>query len=158
MAWRRPGDKPLSEPRMVSVLTHICVTRPQWVNHTKYVCVPHWSLRDLDAILILQFSISCYWLVSSYHLRIMPWMPRDLTDDKSTLVQVMALCRQATSHYLNQCWSSSMSPYGVTRPQWVKRFMSHCAVCDIMFQWDYCVIVIKYLSCINIFLLQNNEH
>ena len=29
MAWRRPGDKPLSEPRMVSLLTHICVTRPQ---------------------------------------------------------------------------------------------------------------------------------
>ena len=28
----RPGDKPLSEPMMVSLLTHICVTRPQWVN------------------------------------------------------------------------------------------------------------------------------
>ena len=33
MAWRRPGDKPLSEPRMVSLPTHICVTRPQWVNY-----------------------------------------------------------------------------------------------------------------------------
>ena len=32
MAWRRPGDKPLSEPMMVSLLTHICVTRPQWIN------------------------------------------------------------------------------------------------------------------------------
>ena len=32
MAWRRPGDKPLPEPMMVSLLTHICVTRPQWVN------------------------------------------------------------------------------------------------------------------------------
>ena len=32
MAWRRPGDKPLSEPMMVRLLTHICVTRPQWVN------------------------------------------------------------------------------------------------------------------------------
>ena len=32
MAWRRPGDKPLSEPRMVSLPTHICVTRPQWVK------------------------------------------------------------------------------------------------------------------------------
>ena len=44
------------------------------------------------------------------------WMPQDLTDDKSTLVQVMAWCRQATSHYLSQCWPRSMSPYGVTRP------------------------------------------
>ena len=32
MSWRRPGDKPLSEPMMVSLLTHICVTRPQWVK------------------------------------------------------------------------------------------------------------------------------
>ena len=32
VAWRRPGDKPLSEPMMVSLTTHICVTRPQWVN------------------------------------------------------------------------------------------------------------------------------
>ena len=28
-------------------------------------------------------------------------MPQDFTDDKSTLVQVMAWCRQAASHYLN---------------------------------------------------------
>ena len=30
--------------------------------------------------------------------------------------QVMAWCRQATSHYLSQCWPSFLSPYGVTRP------------------------------------------
>ena len=35
MAWRRPGDKPISEPMMVSLLTHICVTRPQWVKYNK---------------------------------------------------------------------------------------------------------------------------
>ena len=32
MAWCRPGGKPLSEAIMVSLLTHICVTRPQWVH------------------------------------------------------------------------------------------------------------------------------
>ena len=32
MAWRRLGDKPLSEPMMVRLPTHICVTRPQWVR------------------------------------------------------------------------------------------------------------------------------
>ena len=32
MAWRRSGDKPLSEPMMVGLLMHICVTRPQWVK------------------------------------------------------------------------------------------------------------------------------
>ena len=62
------------------------------------------------------------------------WMLLNLTDDKSTLVQVMAWCRQATSHYMSQCWPRSrhqaitwanvdidlcrhMASY---RPQWVK--------------------------------------
>ena len=30
MAWHRPGDKPLSEPMLASLLMHICVPRPQW--------------------------------------------------------------------------------------------------------------------------------
>ena len=47
-------------------------------------------------------------------------MPQNLICEKSTLVQVMAWCRQASSHYLSQCWPRSMSPCGVTRPQWVK--------------------------------------
>ena len=37
MAWRRSGDKPLSEPMMVNLLTHICVTRPQWVKTHIYL-------------------------------------------------------------------------------------------------------------------------
>ena len=32
MAWRRPGDKPLSEPMMIRLQTYICVARPQWVK------------------------------------------------------------------------------------------------------------------------------
>ena len=47
------------------------------------------------------------------------WMPQNITDDKSTLVQVIAWCRQATSHYLSQCWPKSLSPYNVTWPQWI---------------------------------------
>ena len=31
MAWHRQGDKPVSEPIMISLLTHICVTRPELV-------------------------------------------------------------------------------------------------------------------------------
>ena len=49
------------------------------------------------------------------------WMSLAFTDDQSTLVQVMAWCHQATSHYLSQCWPRSLSPSGITRPQWVKR-------------------------------------
>ena len=35
MAWRRPDAKPLCEPMMVNLLTHICVSRPQWVKRDK---------------------------------------------------------------------------------------------------------------------------
>ena len=54
------------------------------------------------------------------------WIPRDFTDDKSTLVQVMAWCHQASSHYLNHCWPSSVPPYGITGPQWVKLYEGSC--------------------------------
>ena len=33
MAWRDPDHKPLSEPIIVSLLTHICVTQPQCVRY-----------------------------------------------------------------------------------------------------------------------------
>ena len=32
MTWHRPGDKPLSEPMVVTLLTWIYITRPQWVK------------------------------------------------------------------------------------------------------------------------------
>ena len=38
MAWRRVGNKPLSEPMLVSLPTHICVTRPQWVKQNVRPC------------------------------------------------------------------------------------------------------------------------
>ena len=40
MAWCRPGHKLLSEPMMVNLLTHMCVTRYQWVN-TLRLCVAY---------------------------------------------------------------------------------------------------------------------
>ena len=49
MAWRPTGDKPLSGLMMVRLLTHICVTRPQWVK--RCVCVRGWvgwGLRVLE--------------------------------------------------------------------------------------------------------------
>ena len=58
-------------------------------------------------------------LMSTYSEIALTWMPQDFTDDESTLVQIMAWCHQATSHYLSQCWPCCMSPFGITRPQWV---------------------------------------
>ena len=52
------------------------------------------------------------------------WIPEDFTDDISTLVQVMAWCCQATSHYLSRCWPNFMSPYGITSRQWANAIRS----------------------------------
>ena len=48
-------------------------------------------------------------------------MSQDLTDDKSTLVKVMAWCHQATSHYQPAItWANvDLTQIYVTRPQWV---------------------------------------
>ena len=76
----------------------------------------HWPLGDLNEILdeCSCFSVNDGWRISNkIALR---WISLDLTDDTSTFVQVMAWCRQATSHYLSQCGTKSMLPYGITRP------------------------------------------
>ena len=77
-------------------------------------------------------------------------MPQDLTDDKSTLVQVMAWCRQATSHYLNQCWPISPTPYVVTRPQWVNERLS--SVISMLALSDFRAIIWEYLPMVSRFL------
>ena len=93
--------------------THPCVSWCLRVNSLapgKFV----WTFRFLIFQIISGTDV---WGIS-YQLAFR-WMSLDLTDDKSTLVQVMAWCRKATSHYLSQCWPRSLSPYGVDRTQWV---------------------------------------
>ena len=56
MAWRRPGDKPLSEPMMVWLLTHICVIRPQSVKcNIAMLCGSFWYV-------VLYMCTFLYWL------------------------------------------------------------------------------------------------
>ena len=50
VAWRRPGDKPLSEPVMVSLLTQIYVTRHQWVKNA------------IESV-VFKFCISSFWFL-----------------------------------------------------------------------------------------------
>ena len=80
MAWRLRGDKPLSEPMMVSLPTHTCVTRPQWVKGLGI---------DLTEPNMLVSKVIY---------------------DNLKLVQVMAWCHQTRNHYLSQCWPRHMSP------------------------------------------------
>ena len=108
MAWRRPGDKPLSEPMLVSLPTHICVTRSQWVKFKS-------SFYDIAPI------------------------EQDTFEYKSTLVQVMAWCRQATRHYLAECRPRFLSPYSTTRPQWVNLYFLLYLLLRIMLNLHFSV-------------------
>ena len=65
MGWRRPGAGPLSEPMAVSLLTHICVTRPQWVNIMSVI------FKLISKILILWISSEIAHML----------MPGDITAD-----------------------------------------------------------------------------
>ena len=49
-------------------------------------------------------------------------------NDKSSLFQIVSWWRQETSHYLTQGQLRFMSPYGVTRPQWVNMKMLYNVV------------------------------
>ena len=42
MAWRRPGDKLLSESMMVDLPMHICVTQPSWVLDARQASISKW--------------------------------------------------------------------------------------------------------------------
>ena len=150
MAWRRLGDKPLSEPMVVKLPMHICVTRPQWINTWKpqkwlRSCKQHLQINFIEKKIVFWFNFHWgsflrvklainlhllrYWLggeqVASQYwnqwrrptslAQICVTRPKWVNSlwpndaiwwhrSRSTLVQVMAWCRQATSHYLNQCW------------------------------------------------------
>ena len=157
MAWCRPGDKPLSEPILVSLLMYICVTQLQWFNSNSHLHNGHYLYQSTTNANHLSWFIfvSHPWLffnslapgIFKWNFRYvifkqivmidgrgisceiaLLWMSLDFIDDQSTLVQVMAWCRQATNHYLSQCWPRSLSSYGVTRPQWVDLHI--CKVSD----------------------------
>ena len=85
MAWRRLGDKPLSElsePVMVSLLAHICVTRPQWVN-TCHAAI----ISDTIRLFVFTLEAETVQIVESFpharqalvYIPLAIWWPSDAT-------------------------------------------------------------------------------
>ena len=100
MAWRRPGDKPLSEPRMENLLTHICVTRPQWVNTLQM----EWNGSCFAYIII---GLSNAGII----LQLRP------ANERWRHTVTPSLIGQAAHHYLNWWWPNSSSfNVWLTRP------------------------------------------
>ena len=80
IAWHRSGGKPLYEPTMVSLLIHICVTRPQWVT---LAYSSFGDKEDITRIIVIKSEVSTFpncchifrvcvcWGWSYHH---MPWL------------------------------------------------------------------------------------
>ena len=93
MAWRRPGGKPLSEPMMVSLLTHICATRPQWVDKKKSKVMVNWSKWQFKSLNLDDFTISGdsdKLLLAKQAKYLGLWVRNDLSWDD----HILELCRK----------------------------------------------------------------
>ena len=64
MTWCRAGDKPLSDPMMISLLTHICVTRPEWVNK-RY----KWFITPVRWKMTTDTALNSRWLLCWIYIR-----------------------------------------------------------------------------------------
>ena len=81
------------------------------------------------------------------------WMLLDYTYDQWTLFYVMTWCCQTTSHNLIHWWPRYLSPYGVTKPEWVN--WCYCisfhhsiiVFCNISWIWTEYENKFKYIQC-----------
>ena len=103
------------------------LVRGQWFITAPWIkrvdVLTHWHLENFN---FLSFKWGIFKLILVTGGLGGSWLfaPRlrslGLSDNESTLAQVMAWCHQATSHYPSQRWSRFMSPYGVTGPHCIQ--------------------------------------
>ena len=86
MARCQTGNKPLCEPVMVSLLMHICVTRPQWVNSFPTGQNVHLFADNIFKCIFFNKMICSLFRIS------LKFVPKGPIDNKWVLVQVMAWC------------------------------------------------------------------
>ena len=83
---------------------------------TWFTLATGWCGNNLTSVISGHMMLQIKFMSPSCEIALR-WTAQQTFDDKSTLVQVMAWCRQATTHYLTQYyWHRSRSPCGITRP------------------------------------------
>ena len=106
--------------QVIDPLTH-CPPGSKWWN----LAEKYWSLFS-DWKLDIKGKICslecCLWNYPQVHVTRLHW--RWVNIGSGT----------APSHYQNQCWPSYLTPYAVTRPQWVKH-VSECHLCFFSRLW-----------------------
>ena len=106
---------------MIRVTTYPSNHRCRWFPANSVLFNAGQRISRVNSLAHGRFQINFSQVISKLNLVIdgwgisceivLRWMSMDLTDDKSALVHMMAWFRQATSHYLRQCWLRSVLPY-----------------------------------------------
>ena len=138
MAWRRPGDKPLSEPMMVRLPTHICVTRPQWVNQMGSVGLlfVDWTKRAIFFLGFFQmhFHERQFSYFDSSFTEVCLWCP---FDNKVLFDSGNDLSLKQLINHLNHWWPSSVMHMCVTE------LVNNCSsVCVLLYGRDIFMVSI----------------
>ena len=160
MAWRRRGDKPLSEPIMVRLRTHQCVTRPQWVN----TLMPRQNGRHCPDDIF-----KCTFLKENVRIAInisLDFVPKSPINNIPGLVEIIAWHRTGDRALYEPMMARLPTHICLTRPQWVEYRIWPVAITDrpsCQFNWGYSAgvfqasllvaSVVSYVPCI---LVQNH--
>ena len=134
------------------IIHNVADLQPIYNNHDNYqwklsqnpnvfintcICSENWQYQLIGPWEIwMEFWISNFLLISvsdgcSISCEMAPrWILLDFTDDKSILVQEMAWCYQAIISMLTQ-----MSPYGITRQQWVNMLIKLWSAITELLVW-----------------------
>ena len=96
MVCRRRGDKPLSEAMMVNLLTHICVARPQWVNHIA---------NNQQILVTVLMDTSVLWPLSKVK-RYKKWG----RESQQTYICVSKLCYHCFRKWIDACSKPPSEP------------------------------------------------
>ena len=112
MAWHQPGDKPLSEPVLVSLLMHICVTQPQWVKICSKIALLNLQLQ-LPGHNKLNLNLFGIFPFSFYHSYFNDnvWRLLQINRNIFNPCNLEAICRYLLSYYCLLSQFSSPNPF-----------------------------------------------
>ena len=145
MAWRRPGGKPLSELMVVSLLTEICVTQPQWVNQRDPLWIQNYSLAV--AVSYTDYKSTLIWITTSYILKCRMRSISELfrrirltnyiSNDMWLHLKWPCTVDHAMSHHSEQTLIKIYTPYGFTEPWWLLLKDSVWVSTILKLNWDW---------------------
>ena len=109
MAWCPPGDKPLSEPMMVSLLMHICVTWSQWIERNTRPCSIH-AAKIMPADLpVMQGAIESAGKVLTQFVKTILWPAWYIFHRQKWIIQYFCM---------TTIWPISVFWHNETRTKW----------------------------------------